>query len=56
MLVSQIQKNFGDYEADFDLEDCDNILRIECTTVKIQPSRLISLLRDFGFNAEVLPD
>ena len=56
MLVSQIQQAFSNYEANFDLDDRDNILRIQCATGQIQPSGLIALLKDFGFNAEVLND
>lgn len=32
MLVDQIHKTFKNYKANFDLEDCDKILRVECTT------------------------
>jgi len=56
MLVNQIQNAFIDYEANFDLDDCDNILRIKSITGTIQSSRLIAFLRDFGFHAEILPD
>jgi hypothetical protein len=53
MLVDQIHKTFGDYKANFDLEDCDKILRVK-SPGSIQPSQLISLLKGFGFKAEVL--
>jgi ferritin len=56
MLVSQIHTAFGNYEANFDLDDCDNILRIKSTSGTVQASRLIAFLKDFGFNAEVLED
>lgn len=56
MLIEQIHKTFRDYKANFDLEDCDKILRVKCTTGLVQSSSLINLLKDFGFNAEVLPD
>jgi hypothetical protein len=56
MLVSQIQKAFNGYEANFDLDDCDNILRIKCETGMVQSPGLIALLKDFGFHAEVLDD
>ncbi len=56
MLVDQIHKNFIDYKANFDLEDCDKILRIKCVNAFIEPSLVINLLNDFGFNAEILPD
>jgi hypothetical protein len=56
MLVDQIHQNFIDYKANFDLQDCDNILRVKSSTGSIQPSLLINLLKDFGFDAEMLPD
>lgn len=56
MVVAQIHQNFAGYKANFDLQDCDNILRVKCTAGSIQSSKLIDLLRDLGFKAEVLPD
>jgi hypothetical protein len=56
MLIDQIHSAFADFEANFDLKDCDNILRVECTTGVIQSSVLINLLKGYGFYAEVLPD
>lgn len=56
MLVEQIHKIFIDYRANFDLEDCDNILRIKSKTGIIHVSSLVDLLKKFGFHAEVLPD
>lgn len=55
-LLDQIHKVHLDYRANFDLEDCDKILRVECATRLIQPARLIDLLRDLGYQAEVLED
>jgi hypothetical protein len=55
-LVDQIHKTFMDYKANFDLEDCDRILRVKAVSGRVQPSQLIGLLKDFGFHAEVLPD
>lgn len=56
MLISQIQNAFSDYEANFDLDDDDNILRIKSNTGIIQVSRIIALLKDFGFDARALDD
>ncbi len=56
MLLDQIHQNFNDFRANFDLEDCDKILRVKCSNGFIQPLLLINLLQDFGFQAEVLPD
>ena len=54
ILTDQIHKTFVDYKANFDLQDCDKILRVKCTTGLIQCDCLINLLKDFGFHAEVL--
>ena len=55
MLIDLIHKTFIDYKANFDLWDCDKILRVECRTGLIIPATLIDLLKEFGFHAEVLP-
>jgi hypothetical protein len=55
-LSSLIHRLFAGYTVNFDLEDCDNILRAETQTGLIQAQLLIQLLRDYGFEAEILPD
>lgn len=55
-LLEQIHRIGTNYRANFDLEDCDKILRVKCPTGRIQPSFVIELLKDFGCRAEVLPD
>lgn len=55
-LIDLICKAFIGFKANFDLEDCDNILRVECANGIIQPLTLIRFLKDAGFKAEVLPD
>lgn len=54
-LLNQIHKAFTSYNANFDLDDCDNILRIQCDEGSIKPKALIMFLKDFGCHAEVLP-
>ncbi len=56
MLLKKIHEEFEGYQANFDLEDCDNILRVETNSDYVQVSLLITLLNNFKFNAEVLPD
>ncbi|MEO6000870.1 MAG: hypothetical protein ABIN89_28745 [Chitinophagaceae bacterium] len=56
ILVDQIQKVFVGYKANFDLEDCDRILRVICASGIIDALSLIDFFKDFGFYAEVLPD
>jgi hypothetical protein len=55
MLLDSIHAKFAEYAANFDLEDCDRILRVKCAG-HIPPQDLISLLYDHGFEASVLPD
>jgi hypothetical protein len=55
-LIAQIQENFEGYRANFDLEDCDLILRIENHNAIIAAAEIISLLEQNGFSASVLED
>lgn len=54
-LVDEIHASFRCCMANFDLEDCDRILRI-ASQVPIEIPALIGLLNDRGFEAEVLSD
>ena len=54
MIVERIHHAYTNYKANFDLEDCDKILRIKCHNGTISPSCLIELLKNLGFYAEVL--
>lgn len=56
MLVDEIHRNFVNYKANFDLEDCDKILRVKCTKGQMDSSVVINLLKDLGFSAAILPD
>ena len=51
MLIDQIHKTFIHYKANFDLEDCDNILRVECMRGQIESTKLILHLK----NMDVMP-
>lgn len=56
MILDQLHKTFIDYHANFDLNDCDKILRVANKTGMIQSDLLILLLGDFGYKAEIFPD
>lgn len=56
MLIDTIQCAFGNYTVNFDLEDCDRILRVKTEREAIEVPQLVSLLRRLGFEAEILPD
>lgn len=54
-IVDQIERNFTNCKVNFDLDDCDRILRVAFEG-KIQSDQLIDLLKTVGCTAEVLPD
>jgi hypothetical protein len=54
MLISQINLECG-YEANFDLVDCDRVLRVKGFSV-VSNSHIIDLLRNKGFSVEILSD
>lgn len=56
MLLDQIHLTFIGYQANFDLEDCDKILRVCFESGIVQPSLIISLLKYFKYEAEVLQE
>ena len=56
MLINRIQTTFLDYKANFDLDDCDRILRVRCETGAIHSVLVIEFLKPFKCFAEVLPD
>jgi len=56
VLINLIHRAFPNYKANFDLDDCDKILRVCGITNPLQAFQIINLLKDFGVLAEVLPD
>lgn len=55
-LIDTIHASFVNVRANFDLEDCDKILRVKSTESDIDAVALAALLGDWGFQAEVLHD
>jgi hypothetical protein len=53
-LTRRLLEYFPGYIINFDLEDCDKILRIKAET--IDTKEINSILNNFGFNCEELPD
>lgn len=54
-LVEEIHRAFSCYKANFDLEDCDRILRVVSSNGNINNS-FIDWLKNAGCNAEVLAE
>ncbi|MES2427116.1 MAG: hypothetical protein V4560_09085 [Bacteroidota bacterium] len=51
-LISQLLDHFPDSLINFDMEDCDKILRVEARTVI--PEKIIAILNSHGCSCKVL--
>ena len=56
LLVIQIEHRFRNYRANFDLDDCDHILRIKAIEGIVNAESIIDFVEGFGYRIEVLPD
>jgi hypothetical protein len=55
-LTKEIHKNFIGYQVNFDLSDCDRILRVVYNNEHFHPLNFTNWLKTKGCHAEVLPD
>jgi len=53
-ILEKLNETFPKYKIDFDLEDCDNILRIENPVGDVHNDHVIQLISDVGFCIEPL--
>ena len=56
LVLDRIHAKLKQCKANFDLQDCDRILRVEYPENKIDPTAIIGVVRSLGFEAEILPD
>ncbi|MBC5774661.1 hypothetical protein H8S95_11360 [Pontibacter sp. KCTC 32443] len=52
IIQQQLQHKIPGARINFDLEDCDNILRVEYETAVVEP--VTKLMNDLGFYCKVL--
>ena len=52
MLLSILSEAFPSFRINFDLSDCDKVLRVEGDNM--EASRIMILVREHGFSCEVL--
>nr|WP_294790145.1 hypothetical protein [uncultured Mucilaginibacter sp.] len=52
LLIQQLEDQFPDSLINFDMEDCDKILRVEASIVA--PEKIIQILNSNGYSCEVL--
>ena len=56
LLLDQLRRKYQTCKINFDLEDCDNILRVECHIGHIDVKGILVMLENFGFSAAILSD
>ena len=52
MLVCILSEAFPSFKINFDLSDCDKVLRVEGENM--ETSRIIILVKEYGFKCEIL--
>lgn len=55
-LLDAIHGSFNNCRANFDLDDCDKILRIESSNGYIESNSIIYFLEEYGCKAQILED
>ncbi len=55
-LLERLYREFDGYTANFDLEDRDRILRLECQNGSIAVKAVLLFLRELDYQVTVLPD
>lgn len=55
-LLIRFKTNYPDCRINFDLEDCDHVLRVESHLNQIDVDGICSIMTDSGFFVEVMPD
>ncbi|WP_100615170.1 hypothetical protein [Confluentibacter citreus] len=55
-ILEKLNETFPKYKINFDLEDCDNILRVENPIGDVHNDHVIQLISDVGFYIEPLAE
>jgi hypothetical protein len=56
LLVNKIHQYFNHCHANFDLDDCDRILRVKGIQREAEVYEIMSIVKTFGYEAHILPD
>jgi len=55
-VLAMLGRKLPDYQANFDIEDEDRILRVESTTTQINSVEIESLLESIGVHCKIFMD
>lgn len=53
-FIRELEQNFPDCQANFDLSDCDRILRVKPNNGNVNSDSVLALLQELGVKAEIL--
>jgi hypothetical protein len=53
-IITDLQRIFPSYRINFDLDDCDKILRVESKSGNIEVERIIGVVRSFNNKIEAI--
>ncbi|NOT76273.1 MAG: hypothetical protein HOP08_15200 [Cyclobacteriaceae bacterium] len=56
LLMDRMNLVFPDYKINFDLDDCDRILRVKNPEGPVQSEQIIVIMEAFGHWSEILED
>ena len=56
VVVKAIENTFRGYSANFDLEDCDRILRVKNIHGLVDSAAVLNIVDHCGFQSEILED
>lgn len=56
VILAMIGKRFPEYRINFDLDDCDRIMRVSADDREIDSIKLCSMVNRLGYSIEILPD
>ncbi|MBE0392414.1 hypothetical protein [Flavobacterium sp. PL002] len=55
-ITKKIKALFSNYKINFDLEDCDHIMRVDTRCGILDNNTIIEIFRENNFYIEILPD
>jgi hypothetical protein len=56
VVTAVLTEQFPGFKINFDLDDCDKILRVESSNGTLDNNSITALVKRLGYQIEILPD
>ena len=56
IIIHRLEEQFPETVVNFDLEDCDKVLRVACRDQILQTQKIMAVVESYGFVLEPLSD